>query len=178
MQLSYTYAEEINASAGTAFGVQVTDPGSAPISSTSPGFTVADATLTATATTDHAVEGQPLSNVQVATFTDDPLAPLSDFPPANVTINWGNSDSSNATAVTQPGGVGTPFEVFGSHTYADEGSSTVSVSIRDSGGSTSDSTTISAGTVSTFLAPHSLELPARAGLQQRWQPLRRQSPKQ
>ena len=89
--------------------------------------------------------------MQVATFTDaNPLAPLSDFPLANATIQWGDGATSNATAITQPGGVGTVFYVFGSHTYTEEGVSTVSVSIRDIGGATSDITTISAGTASTF----------------------------
>ena len=128
---------------------------------TSGTLTVNDAPLTATATPISAVEGQPLTNVQVATFTDaNPVALLSDFPLTNVTINWGDGSSSNATAITQPGGVGTPFYVFGSHTYAEEGVSTVSVVIQDIGGATSDFNTISAGAVSTFASgvnsPHGL----------------------
>ena len=58
----------------------------------------------------------------MATFVDaNPAALLSDFPLANVTINWGDGGSSHATSITQPGGTGTVFEVFGTHTYAEEG---------------------------------------------------------
>ena len=51
----------------------------------------------------------------------NPAAPLADFPLANVTINWGDGTTSNATSITQPGGIGTALNVFGTHTYAEEG---------------------------------------------------------
>ena len=143
---SHTYAEY----GSYTISVSYADEGGSTTTSSSTA-TVADAPLTATATPVSAVEGQPLINVQVATFTDaNPLASLSDFPLANVTIQWGDGGSSNATSITQPGGVGRPFDVFGSHTYAEEGSYTVSVSIHDVGGATSDITTFSAGAASTF----------------------------
>ena len=53
----------------------------------------------------------------VATFNDaNPLAPISDY--ANVTIDWGDGTPTSAGTVIQPGGVGTTFEVLGTHTYA------------------------------------------------------------
>ncbi len=103
---SHTYAEY----GSYTISVSYADEGGSTTTSSSTA-TVADAPLTATATPVSAVEGQPLINVQVATFTDaNPLASLSDFPLANVTIQWGDGGSSNATSITQPGGVGRPFE--------------------------------------------------------------------
>ncbi len=53
----------------------------------------------------------------VATFTDaNPLGKISDF--ANVSIDWGDGTPNSAGTVIQPGGVGTTFEVLGTHTYA------------------------------------------------------------
>ena len=138
-------------------------------------LTVNDAPLTATATPISAVEGQPLNNVKVATFTDaNPTAPLSDFPLTNVTISWGDGTTSNATAIMQPGGVGTPFVVFGSHTYAEEGPSAnpLTVTITDVGGMISNTGVVAAGLVSQWtgdgtaadqLGTNNGTLPAGAG---------------
>ena len=59
-----------------------------------------------------------------------------------MTINWGDGTSSNATSVTQPGGTGTTFEVFGTHAYAEEGvtAAPLQVTIADVGGSVSNTT--------------------------------------
>ena len=71
----------------------------------------------------------------VATFTDlNPTAPVNDF---KATIDWGDGTPSAGT-VTQPGGVGTAFDVFGSHTYADAGATgsyKIQVVVTDVGGS-------------------------------------------
>ncbi|OYV87043.1 MAG: hypothetical protein B7Z73_10710 [Planctomycetia bacterium 21-64-5] len=85
-------------------------------------LTVNDAPLTATATpVTTAVYATPFSG-EVATFSDaNPNAPLSDFPLANVTIQWGDGSTSNATSITQPGGPGTAFDVFGDDTYGQAG---------------------------------------------------------
>src|SRR5207247_5720188 len=80
---------------------------------------------------------------QVASFTDaNPTAPLTDFTTGTggASINWGDGTSSTAGAVTQPGGMGTAFVVSGSHTYAEEGSYTTTISITDKGGSTKSAT--------------------------------------
>ena len=59
------------------------------------------------------------NNQPVATFIDlNPTAPLSDF---TVSIDWGDGTANSVGSVTQPGGVGTPFIVSGSHTYASSG---------------------------------------------------------
>ncbi len=101
------------------------------------------ATLTATATpVTTALEGIVFSG-EVATFTDSAsLAPLSDFPLANVIIQWGDGSHSAATQVTQPGGVGTVFHVFGSHAYAEEGATAqpLRVTIQDVHGDVSNTT--------------------------------------
>jgi hypothetical protein len=98
---------------------------------------VGDAALTATGTPVSAVEGQS-GTVQVASFTDaNPAAPLSDF---GALINWGDGTPATAGAITQPGGVGTPFIVTGTHTYGEEGIFTVTTSIKDVGGSTATAT--------------------------------------
>src|SRR5437870_11321027 len=80
---------------------------------------------------------------QVASFTDaNPTAPLTDFTTGTggASINWGDGTAATAGTVTQPGGTGTAFVVSGSHTYAEEGSYTVTVSITDKGGSTKSAT--------------------------------------
>ena len=63
--------------------------------------------------------GAPLFSGPVASFTDDnPTAPLSDY---TVTIDWGDGTPPSAGSVIQPGPVGSPFVVYGKHTYADAG---------------------------------------------------------
>ncbi len=65
------------------------------------------------------------------TFTDaNPFAPVADF---TATIAWGDGAT---TAGIVSGPVGGPFTVTGSHTYAEEGSYTVTVTVLDDGGST------------------------------------------
>ncbi len=70
-----------------------------------------------------AVEGQPLTNVPVAVFTDSSGAPLSSY---TATIFWGDGSSSAGQVVA----TSTPntFLILGSHTYAEEGDYTLSVS--------------------------------------------------
>ena len=73
----------------------------------------------------------------------NPAAPLSDFLPSNVTIHWGDGSTSAATAITQPGGTGTAFEVFGQHPYAEDGptANPLQVTITDIGGAILSNTT-------------------------------------
>ena len=86
---------------------------------------IADAPLSAPAQTPAATdlngatitETVPFTTV-VATFNDaNPLAPTSDY--NYVTIDWGDGTPMSNGIVIQPGGVGTTFEVLGSHTYED-----------------------------------------------------------
>src|SRR5205823_3523546 len=72
-----------------------------------------------------AAAGWPVSGV-VATFTDTAPEPLSSY---SATIDWGDGLSS-------PGSVSGGFTVSGSHTYANGGTFTITVTIRDEGGAT------------------------------------------
>ena len=148
---SHTYAE-----AGSYnISIAVVDANAATTATISGTATVADAALTVTATpVTTAVYGEPFSG-EVATLTDaNPLAPLSDIPLANVTIQWGDGSTSDATAITQPGGIGTPFDVFGSHTYDKAGATAnpLLVTITDVGGRCRTPPTTHRPSVPTLLA--------------------------
>src|SRR4029077_18954643 len=134
---SHTYAEE----GSYTVTISITDKGGSTKSTTATA-TVADAALTATGTAVGATEGNSFSG-QVTNFTDaNPTAPLTDFTTGTggASINWGDGTSATSGTVTQPGGSGTAFIVSGSHTYAEEGSYTVTISITDKGGSTKSTT--------------------------------------
>jgi PKD repeat protein len=91
-------------------------------------------TITAAAVPIATVEGTPLTNVTVATFTSsNPAAPIGSF---LATIDWGDGSPQSSGAISQPGGPGTQFTVTGNHTYADEGSYSVTVYIKDVNGTT------------------------------------------
>ena len=93
-------------------------------------FKVTDALLAATATPVSAVAGSSFSGT-VATFTDaNPLSQASDF---SATISWGDGTASTAGTVSTNTGGG--FKVTGTHTYANAGSFTTSITINDVGGS-------------------------------------------
>jgi hypothetical protein len=97
--------------------------------------------LTGTAAAISATEGQAANSVTVATFTDsNPSAPASDF---TASINWGDQQTSTGT-VTLSNGV---FSVTSSHTYADEGSYSVTVTIKDDGAGTATATVTRTATV-------------------------------
>jgi uncharacterized protein (TIGR03118 family) len=106
--------------------INVTKPATAPVGSA--------ATITGT-------QGQALSNVVVATFTEADLTNLT----ANIvaSINWGDSTTATAGTVT-PNGTG-GFDVTGSHTYAQSGKYTVDVTLTDQ--STSGTTTVGGTTI-------------------------------
>jgi hypothetical protein len=125
---SHTFAEEGN----YPLSVTLTHDELPPVTFTGTAR-VADAPLTATATPFVPLQGIPLNATQVATFVDaNPLGQIGDF---TATINWGDGTTSSGT-VTQSRGVGTPFAVSGTHTYAAPGTDTVSATITDDGGQT------------------------------------------
>jgi hypothetical protein len=77
-----------------------------------------------------AVEGMAFTTA-VATFTDaNASAPVTDF---TSTISWGDGQTSQGTVT---GNASQGFTVTGTHTYAMEGPYSISVQIRDVGGST------------------------------------------
>jgi hypothetical protein len=82
--------------------------------------------LTAQGTTLNATEGVPFTGATVATFTSsDPSLTASDF---TATINWGDGTAFTAGTITGSGGT---FTVKGDHTYAEEGSYNIAVTVHD-----------------------------------------------
>jgi hypothetical protein len=76
----------------------------------------------------HATEGKSFSGT-AGTFSTSNVNPhASDF---TATINWGDGTTSNGTVVLNSG---SSFKVNGTHTYAEEGTFNVSVSIKDKSG--------------------------------------------
>lgn len=111
------------------------------------GLTVGDSALTAVPVPPLGVaplapipEGSQLTDVLVASFTDPFAGALtSDF---TATIDWGDGSPISVGTITQPGGAGTPFQVLGSHKYADEGAYSIQVVIlEEAGGSLVTGTT-------------------------------------
>lgn len=132
---THTYTDE------GAFRLSVTivdaDSGS---TSAAGAITVADAPLTASPAsaltgTESTTDTAPVSGT-VATFTDaNPAASLSDF---TATIAWGDGTTSAGTISGPSNGT---FSVAGAHSYAEDGTYTITVSINDDGGSTATATT-------------------------------------
>jgi large repetitive protein len=150
---THTFAEE-----GTnPITVLVADdaPGTATLSISGP-ISIADAPLTASPVAVNGTEGAPLTNVDVATFTDaDPLGTVTDF---LATVNWGDGTPVTAGTIVQDA-AGT-FHVQGSHTYTDPSAPTyaIAVNIIDNGnGRTvtdpSDSTATAASTATIVQSP-------------------------
>lgn len=100
-----------------------------------------EAKIVATGTNISAVEGASF-NGTVASFTDaDTAATAGEY---TATIAWGDTTSS-AGVVSGP--TGGPFTVSGTHTYAEEGSYAVSVTITDTDFAANTATTSSTATV-------------------------------
>ena len=74
------------------------------------------------------MSGKNQSNVQVATFTHaNGVEPASDF---IATIDWGDGTTSTGSISLS----GTSYRVKGSHTYATNGSHTVTTTVVESSG--------------------------------------------
>src|SRR6266516_3109442 len=118
-----------------------------------------DQPITASGTTVSATEGASFSG-EVATFTDpDAAATASEY---SATIDWG--DGSATTAGTIGGSAGS-FSVSGTHTYAEEGPYSVTVTITDVDNAGNTATANSTATVAdaalhagTFTVPSSTSL--------------------
>ncbi len=134
--------------------VNVTDDGGSTVTLTNTA-TVTDLAVTGTVSSFTAEEGQSTGTIVLATFSDPNLlataSNVTAFVPAD---GWGDGSPASPVTltVTQVGGTGsaTLFEVTGSHTYADEGSFPVSISVTTSGGVTTD---LTAGTATVLDAP-------------------------
>ena len=128
---SHSYAEE---GMKTATVVLSDDsPGTATGTATAT-LQVADATLLATGTTIALSEGSSFNGV-VATFTDaDPAGTVADY---SATIDWGDGSTTAGSVTASNGG----FNVSGSHKFVEDGTYTVTVTIADVGGSTTNATT-------------------------------------
>jgi hypothetical protein len=125
---AHSFAEE----GTTPISVTIADvaPGTATDTITST-LTILDAPLTASPVAVHGTQGAPLTNVDVATFTDaDPLGTVTDY---IATIDWG--DGTPVTAGTIVEDAAGTFHVQGSHTYAEEKATpySIAVSITDNG---------------------------------------------
>ena len=142
---THTYTEE-GALSGTPT-VTITDVDDATSTPTVVPMTVTvvDAPLTSQGSSVQAVEGIAFTGQLIATVTDsNPAATTADFTtaPGAITVDWGDGTTSTLTStppvtITASGSPnGVVFSIFGSHTYAEEGSYKVTVTATDEGGST------------------------------------------
>ncbi len=116
----------------------------------------AEQPISASGTDVSAAEGRPLPAVQVATITDpDPMATATEY---SATINWGDASGTSAGTITGP--TGGPFTVSGSHTYAEEGSYKVTVTITDVDTPSNTATASSTANVSDAALKASCAAPA------------------
>ena len=134
-----------------SFSVSVTINDATSSATASSTATIADAALSATGMSVAATEGAPFTGT-VATFTDaDPNGIAGDYV---ATINWGDGITSTGSVVANSSG---GFMVTGSHTYAEEGSYTVSVTISDAGKSATAGASVAVADAN--LQAHGLALP-------------------
>ncbi|MDR3637282.1 MAG: ice-binding family protein, partial [Isosphaeraceae bacterium] len=85
---------------------------------------VSDAPITADPVPVFGTEGAPLTNVDVATFTDpDPSSRAGDFV---TTVNWGDGTTTAGTVVEDAAGT---FHVQGSHTYTEESAIPIPITV-------------------------------------------------
>jgi hypothetical protein len=118
---SHTYAED----GQYTVTVTVTETGASPGASGTATASVAENDLTVHTTPLTTPEGQSLSG-PVGTFSD-PGAPGSDV--YSAAINWGDGTSSAGTVTGSAGN----YTASGSHTYADEGNYTVTLTVSETG---------------------------------------------
>jgi hypothetical protein len=124
---SHTYSDEASTLPVT---VIITDMAASSRVTANSLMNVADAPLTVSAAGVSAVEGATFSG-QVGTFTD--AAPNAASGDHSVLISWGDGSVSSGTVTALGSGL---FGVSGTHTYAEEGTYTLSLSVRDIGGAT------------------------------------------
>jgi hypothetical protein len=117
-------------------------------------WAVTDPTITAAGAAVAATEGTAFSGT-VATFTDPDTAALaSEY---GATIDWG--DGTSSTVGTISGSAGS-FTVSGGHTYAEEGSYTVTVAITDTDNAANTATVTSTATVADAALTSACAMPS------------------
>lgn len=115
-------------------------------------------TVTLTGTAVSATEGNSFSG-QTASFTDtNSSSTASEY---SATIDWGDGTTTSGTVSGPTGG---PYAVDGVHTYADEGSKTVTTSITDSLNSANDVHTTSTATIGDATLAASCDVPTLSAL--------------
>ena len=126
---AHTYSEE----GSYQISIAVTDDGGATTVAHASAV-IADAPLTAGAPVALTPNtGVLLNNVVVAKFTDaNPTSTVDDF---TAIIDWGDGTPTTLGTIVQPGGVGTVYEVEGTHAYAKPGTYATKVVVTDVGGS-------------------------------------------
>jgi YD repeat-containing protein len=111
-----------------------TDPVTNASSTGSMTLTVGDALLNAIPLTVNAVAGSATGTITLAQFEDaNPSGLASQFPAANVTINWGDSTGNQSGVVVATSTPGL-FSIQGTHTYSSTGTYTIVASATDTGG--------------------------------------------
>lgn len=128
VQAAHTFSDE-----SSSVTVAIKETGGASTTVTSPAA-IADADkLTGSAISVSAVEGQPLLE-PLATFSDTYTGGAADD--FTATINWGDGTTTAGTVL----GTGGHYTVHGRHAYADEGTQTAQVVLRDSAPGTASAT--------------------------------------
>lgn len=117
----------------------------------------ADPAIAATGTPIASTEGNPFAGT-VATFTDPDTAAT----PAEylATIDWGDGSPASAGVIT--GGAGS-FTVTGAHTYTEEGSYSVAITVTDIDNSSNNATVTTAATVSDATLTSACAAPVTLG---------------
>ncbi len=94
-----------------------------------------DKHITVTGFAQNSHEGEALTGVTVATFVDSEAGTVvGDY---TASINWGDGTAATVGTITFGGG---HYSIAGSHTYADEGVFTITSTVQDTLGTTSQST--------------------------------------
>jgi hypothetical protein len=76
----------------------------------------------------------PFTDVPVATFVDSNSSATVEGDGLTASIDWGDGSPPSSGAISQPGGLGSTFDVSGGHTYGTSGTFTVTVTVSDSDG--------------------------------------------
>jgi hypothetical protein len=131
-QVSWTYFDIGGTGTDTISATFVDDLGATEKATATKTWVSAEQNITASPNSFSATEGQPFAGQTVATFCDPNLTDTADY---TATVAWGDSSSSPPPPVTvTPSGVsacGRTFDVKGDHSYTEEGTYVLTVTITD-----------------------------------------------